>query len=287
MGIKHLNQFLKQNCSQKSIHRIHLRSLKGKTVVIDTSIYLYKFIARNALVEHFTIFLSLFKKYGITPIFIFDGKPPPEKKQLLIQRLLEKREAETKYQLLAETLDAVPSNAEKNQIEIEMEHLKKQFIRVQPEQIQEIKKLFEQNMIVYEDAPSEADELCAEYLRTGKAWACISDDMDMLVYENTTNIIRNFNIWKHTAYLYNKPAILMDLEMCEEDFNKIMILSGTDYNIKSNTSLKETIRWYYQYNKYRCDYAAPKDDFYTWLHKNTKYITNYNHLLQIENMFRL
>jgi 5'-3' exonuclease len=266
-----------------------MRSLKGKTVVIDTSIYLYKFIMENVLLENFYLFISILLKYEIKPIFIFDGRPPAEKKALLIKRLVEKREAESKYNDLLNTLEeSDEAVADTGKIQTELRELKRQFVRVMPEDIEKVKKLMDAYGVRYCDAPGEADELCAFYMKSGKAWGCFSDDMDMLVYDNTTNILRGLSLLNHTVVLYNKPDILKDLEMTETDFNKIMILSGTDYNLHMNTSLKETVRWFYEYNKYRAanaSSASQMDEFYTWLHKNTKYIVDYDTLLKTEQMF--
>lgn len=286
MGIKHLNQFLRENCSRHSIYKIHLSSLKGKTVVIDTSIYLYKFISENALLENFYLFISILLHYGAIPIFIFDGKPPAEKKALLLQRLMEKRDAEIKYNslLLASSTETLNAN-EKIQLDNQLRELKKSFVRVQSDDIEKVKTLLKAYGVAYYDSPGEADELCAFFMKSGKAWACFSDDMDMLVYEKSTHIIRNLSLMNHTAFLYDKPAIVADLEMSESDFNEIMILSGTDYNIHSNTSLKETIRWFHEYNKYRSSTKTSHDGFYTWLNHHTKYITNFNTLMHTKEMF--
>ena len=49
MGIRYLNKYLMQNCKNKSIEKKHLSCLGGKKIVVDTSIYLYKYQAQNAL----------------------------------------------------------------------------------------------------------------------------------------------------------------------------------------------------------------------------------------------
>ena len=100
MGIKFLNKYLLKKCSSESIYKIPIYELKQKTIVIDTSIYLYKFAIENEIIPKFGLLLSIFKEYNITPIFIFDGKPPQEKKSLLIQRLNEKKKAEEMYNTL-------------------------------------------------------------------------------------------------------------------------------------------------------------------------------------------
>ena len=60
MGIKNLNRFLLDNCNKKSITKIHLSKLSGKKLVIDVSIYLYKFLSENALIENMYLFILLF-----------------------------------------------------------------------------------------------------------------------------------------------------------------------------------------------------------------------------------
>ena len=85
MGIKYLNKHLQSNCSN-SIKNISLHELSGKKIVIDTSIYLYRFLGENALLENFYLMISIFREHNILPLFIFDGKPPKEKEELLKQR---------------------------------------------------------------------------------------------------------------------------------------------------------------------------------------------------------
>ena len=104
MGIKNLNRFLYNNCSKKAVSKKHLKQFANKIIVIDTSIYMYKFAGENSLMESMYLFISVLKSYHITPIFIFDGKPPPEKLDLLRQRRLEKKEAEQKYNNLHQQL---------------------------------------------------------------------------------------------------------------------------------------------------------------------------------------
>lgn len=97
MGIKYLNKFLLNNCSKNSIKKVSFSFFSGKTIVIDTSIYIYKFVGEDSLIENMYLLISIFKKYNITPLFVFDGKPPIEKKELLIYRKNKKQDAEDEY----------------------------------------------------------------------------------------------------------------------------------------------------------------------------------------------
>lgn len=272
MGVKNLNKFLQNNCGKKSISIVHLKRFSGKTLVIDTSIYLYKFSGENALLENMYLLISIFLEYQIKPIFIFDGKPPPEKKELLRKRYIEKKEAERKYLLLQ---SQISDNSK------EMELLKKQFIRIREEDVRKVKELMDAFGVTYYDASGEADVLCAHLNKSGSAWGCVSDDMDMFLY-GCPYVIRNIRIISHTAILYNTTSILSDLNMTEKQFREIMVLSGTDYNIHSETRLDETIRLFNEYTDQNLNV-----DFYDWLVKNTTYINDKALLSKCDKLFHV
>ena len=192
MGIKNLNKYLYEKCSKKAISKIHLRKLSGKTLVIDTSIYLYHFLGENALMENMYLLISILKLYDITPIFIFDGKPPPEKQELLRKRYTDKKEAQTRYQLIQSSLDNMTYEAHKEAL-IEMTNLKRQCIRIYDEDIIKIKELMDAYNVTYYESPNEADDLCVYLVKIEQAWGCMSDDMDMFVY-GCSYVLRNLSL---------------------------------------------------------------------------------------------
>jgi len=281
MGIPNLNKYLFENCSKQSISKKHLECFKGKTIAIDTSIYLYKFIAEDALIENMYLLISIFHTYKIVPIFVFDGKAPEEKKELLIQRIIEKNKAETKYNDLKKQLETIENEEDKNEISIEMDSLKKKFIRIKDTDIKTVKELLDLYDISYFDAPGEADRLCAELVYSNIAWACLSDDMDMLVY-GCTRVMRHISLLKHTVIFYNIVGVLRELDMTLTDFRKITVISGTDYNIKEHKILDKTIDYYKQYKN-----DGVYIDFYEWLLKKTSYIKNIDELKKIYKMFEV
>jgi len=281
MGIKNLNWFLRENCSKQAISKKHLKIFRNKTIVIDTSIYLYKFASEDVLMENMYLFISVLKSYHITPLFIFDGKPPVEKMDLLRKRKIDKKEAQLKYNTLLQKLETTIDDNESKEIKQEMENLKRQIVKVRDEDVKKVKALMESYGVQYYDAPGEADRLCAYLVKIGKAWACMSDDMDMFLY-GCQFVIRNLSLLNHTIILYDTKKILEELDFSEEIFCEIMVLSGTDYNLNTNTSLKETLKWYNEYKKH----LENTDGFYSWLNKNTKYVTDYNHLLKTHKIFQ-
>ena len=98
MGIKHLNRFLREE-AKNSIKFISLSEISGKKIAVDISIYMYKFAADDSLIENIYLMLSIFRYYNIIPIFIFDGKPPDEKSEILIKRREDKKEALDEYKI--------------------------------------------------------------------------------------------------------------------------------------------------------------------------------------------
>ena len=124
-----MNRYLMQHCKKGSIEKKPLSFLSGKKIAIDTSIYLYKYRSQEALHENFYSMISLFHKYNIIPIFVFDGKPPLEKMDELRKRKYIKDEAEKKYILLQEQLE-INNDEEKIALLREMEKLKSQFVKI-------------------------------------------------------------------------------------------------------------------------------------------------------------
>jgi 5'-3' exonuclease len=280
MGIKNLNRFLSDNCTKKSIRKQHLSSFKNKTIAIDTSIYMYKYQSENALLENMKQLIQTLINYNIKPIFVFDGQAPPEKKDLIRQRAQLKHAAEAQYNELLLNQDPLQP-----QFDEKLAYLKKQFVRIHDTDIVNVKTLIDEMGVEYLEAEGEADQLCAFLVKSKKAWGCLSDDMDMFVY-GCAHVLRNFNLTQHTVIYYDLKMVLIELEMTMKIFKEILVLSGTDYNIHSNTSLDQTIDWLYKYRQYcKNQHNIHKKSFYEWLTINTNYIDNYEQLMHIYRLF--
>jgi hypothetical protein len=201
-----------------------------------------------------------------------DGK----KKEILIKRRMDKLDAEQKYMEIQKQLENETNEEKKQDLLASMDTLKKQFITIKDEDIKKVKELLESYGVVYYVSPGEADQYCAHLIKQNIADGCISDDMDMFLYDCKI-IVRHISLLNHTIVMYDCTKILKDLKLSRRLFCEIMVLSGTDYNINMETSLYESIRWYYEYIKYLEKYAVDKNvtpplTYYVWLIKNTKYI---------------
>jgi hypothetical protein len=215
----------------------------------------------SILIENMYLLISILLHYQITPIFVFDGKPPKEKMEILHKRKIEKKEAETKYNLLKQEITATTSQEEKEELLIEMDKLKKQFVRIKREDIESVKKLIELYGVAYIEAEGEADKICAEMVIKKKAWACLSDDMDLFVY-GCTRVMRHLSLLNHTIVFYNINNILRELQMPMAEFREVMILSGTDYNIHQKITLYKAMK---HYDEYIRDAKQKDISFYDWL----------------------
>jgi hypothetical protein len=287
MGIKNLNRFLKENCSKNAIRKIEFHQLNSKKVVIDVSIYMYKYMAENALIENMYLLISMLLSNNITPLFVFDGKPPPEKYDLLRQRKEDKTIAESKYSELLIKYNNIDDKTEKQNMMQQLNELKHKFVRITKTDKCRVKQLLTAYGIMYYESVNEADEVCAYMVKSGKAWACLSDDMDMFVY-GCTRVLRNVSLLQQSVILYEIPIILKELCMPEEHFKQIMVLSGTDYNMHTTTSLDLTISWYTKYKSWLLTNETLGDiTFYNWLLVNCNYITDIDTLNNICDLFTM
>jgi 5'-3' exonuclease len=285
MGIRNLNRYLKESCPD-SIRCINLVELSGKRIAVDISIYLYRYEAENALLENMYVMLSIFRHYNIIPIFIFDGKPPPEKKELLNKRKEEREDAQEEYEKLKKLLETNNEYNYKQDIITSMDKLKRQIVQMNKEKIEKVKALIRAYGATYYDAPGEADELCALLVIKKKVWACLSEDMDLFVY-GCTRVLRYFSLIGHTVVLYYTKGILEELDMTQKEFKEVCILSGTDYNIDADgnnekVNLTQTFKYF---RKFKINNST--DDFYEWLSVNTEYISDIELLKNINTMFNL
>ena len=341
MGIRMLNKFLQEKCKD-SISCIHLSSLSGKKIVVDISIYLYKFLSEGALLENLYLMISIFREHNITPIFIFDGKPPVEKNDTIAFRKKNKKNAREEYYRLKQILDDITSDAESgketdtvstsvsnigktvvefdeetsitiptNSVEIRnmMERLKKKFVILKSEHIQNAKTLLQAYGMTYYESPGEADMLCAKLVSKNIVYACLSEDTDMFVY-GCNRVLRYISLTCSTAILYEFQGILKTLDMDIYEFRQLCIMFGCDYlphnktqNYK-NMTIFNTYKMFKKYKEYCkninenvvCEVEAQdqagaeagndKQCFYKWLLKeNTDLVTYIQDASKIIDLF--
>lgn len=279
MGVRNLNKYLIKNCP-KSIKTIHLKELSGKIIVVDASIYIYKFLADDALMEHMYLLISILMNYNIEPIFVFDGKPPVEKNNTICKRKENKKNANIELLEIEDAYKNEQNIKRKKEILFKIKLLKRQTVSVTKKHILNVKELMDAYGIQYIVSICEADLLCAHLIENNKAWGCLSDDTDMFVY-NCNYVLRDINILHHTVNLYDTQNILKEININESDFNEILIISTSEYSHNIDIPISQVIQLYRKYKK-----ELYKHGFYVWLLKTTNYIKDYKELLNVYRIYK-
>ena len=281
MGLRGLNRFLRANC-QKNIRQISLWELKGKTIVVDASIYMYRFQGDGGLIEGMYQMLGLLRHNNITPIFVFDGKPPPEKKELLEKRKQDKIEAERKFKEIKRQIATSHDEDDVADLEAEADQLRRQFIRITSTDIAEVKNLLHIMGISYYESDGESDGICAKMVQKKIAFACLSEDMDMFIY-GCPRVLRYLSLLKSSVVLYDLRGIMSSLRLPFNDFRDICVLAGTDYNLLSEDTLdlNRALKLYAKYSKQRLD---TESSYIQWV-VNNNYIRDVDSFTKVTNMF--
>jgi 5'-3' exonuclease len=183
------------------------------------------------------MYICFYPSLNITVLFLYlfsTVKPPAEKTALLKRRYCEKREAQTEYAQLESVLQTLSDPAEIDELMQKMNSLKKRMLRVTYYHIDQVIELIKAFGFEYYFAPQEADQLCAYLTITKNTYAVLSDDMDLLV-AGCPFVIRNMSLANHDAILYDTSLILNDLQITLPEFREIIVLSGTDYEITTQT----------------------------------------------------
>jgi 5'-3' exonuclease len=199
MGVRYLNSFLTQNCT-RGIYPVTFNHLRHKTVVVDASIFMYRFKRSGALIPRLEKMLRQMRFYKINPVFIFDGKPPAIKRAEIERRA------------------------------------QRSTMRVSGADLAEVKALLQLNRVPFFVAPGEAEVVCAKMVCNNEAYACFSDDTDLFVH-GCDRVIRNVDFERETMTLYDLDTMLRHLGMSLLDFKQLCVASGTDYYKPKNRSL--------------------------------------------------
>ena len=275
MGIKQLNRLMRQYSKQK---QWNINKLSGKTISIDIMIYIYKFLANNSLLEDIYMMCVLLKCNNVNGIFVFDGEKPKEKQQELQLRREKRKEAWLKYDEIINDIDE--GKLQEKDMKIELMKLKRQCVKIKSNHIEDVQNLLTYFGMTYVIAEGEADKLCAELVLNNKADACLSDDMDLFMY-GCPIVLRLFSITKKTFYVYKLNDILKDLNITFDNFKIICALSGTDYNVESQSnSIFVLYKKYLYYQKNVND-----QEFLDWLIKENPYYDK-DRLVNTINMFK-
>ena len=233
MGIKGLTQLIKIN-SPNAIQTKNLHNLTGQKVAIDASLFMYKMLInmRNndqsyltskdgKVVSHITGIFYKTANYlavNITPIYVFDGKPPVNKSDVIKNR-------HQKVSLAKEEIENTESQVMKN-------HLEKQTVRLTKEHVDDIKQLLDLMGVSYVQANGEAEAYASEMCRKGMVDYVVTEDMDTLAFGCPkmirTCLDRSIKR-KDVISVIDLEEVMKGFKMTYEQFVDVCILCGCDY----------------------------------------------------------
>lgn len=226
---------------------IDMDALSGKILALDALNIIYQFLSiirdrftgeplmdsNGNITSHLSgLFYRTIRmvESGITPVFVFDGKPPEFKHGTQDVRRKIKEAAQEKLE-----------NALKEGDREKIRLYSQQTSHVTGEMLNEAKKLLDAMGIQYVDAPSEG-EAQASYMNSRNiVYACGSQDWDSLLF-GAERLVRNLTISGKRklpgkeSYVNVSPEIihlrsmLDSLSITREQLVVAGILVGTDYN---------------------------------------------------------
>jgi len=238
MGIKNINKLLKSKCN-RGIRNISMEKLRKTYIGIDTSIFLYKYTYMGNMLECFLKQINHLLSYEITPIYFFDGKPSEEKKKLIEKRDSDYKKKKEKIQKIIEEkeeLEKIENPTDDILLKIKLKEIeitkkKRSTIRINKNELGELKKILKNLGIYYYECNGEADIYMKSFSQKKLLDYVITEDMDFLTH-GCENILYNYNYTFNKLKLYNLNQILNDLGMSYKSFVDFCIMLGCDYSCK-------------------------------------------------------
>jgi flap endonuclease-1 len=262
MGIMDLKKEIKTVAKTISLHQF-----RGKRIAVDTSCFLYQFLRsdlcrkicpESPLIYGFTKQLNIFRKYQITPVYIFDGKPP-EEKVVIVDRKKMAEKTKSDIQNLDDCIKEVRKFTTIEEvvecIKIENTHLsdfitttdeetvdelifalqnlkeKKQLQSVKPTKafIDQVKELFTYFGVPMIQSDGEADGMLAQLAHDNIVDAVLTSDTDQFAFGTDTTLLVPESKDITEPVQYKIQDVYKCMGMTQEQFVDFCILCGCDY----------------------------------------------------------
>ena len=227
MGIQNLNKLI-QEYAPASVSGVNPSDIEGKRIAVDIAVWLYAFVSKNTNeageIEHDGVKRGiLFRalallRAGVTPVFVFDGPPPPCKEETLRKRREQRENAAKRAK------ECTGDQEQKNKLVCYS-------VKPTPELIEDVKVSLGQSGFSVVSSPGEAEAQCAYMCRNGDVWAVISEDTDTLTL-GAPRVIRGFtsgSLRDNELKMCSLDRVLADMKVDYTEFVDMCILCGCDY----------------------------------------------------------
>ncbi|XP_028833503.1 probable flap endonuclease 1 homolog isoform X2 [Denticeps clupeoides] len=208
MGITKLTDLIRIDAPSAISHKV-IGDYTGKVIALDASILMHQFRAAIPSMQHLSPLTGLFFRtltfleHDIKPVFVFEGRPPEQKRALL-----EKRRQSAGFH------SPECPNAAACSVSF---------------QTQDCMNLLKLMGVPFVQAPGDGEAYCAHLLKSGSVDAVASEDMDTLAFGGTV-LLRQLNAKKDSDVIeFSLPKILEELKLTQAQFIDLCILLGCDY----------------------------------------------------------
>ncbi len=250
MGIHGLVKLLESEAPD-SLKDVDIKSLSSCIIAIDASMQLYQFLVqvrissapgsyvqasqlmndKGEITSHLQGLLSrttaLLEK-GIQPLYVFDGQSPELKCEELKRRKKIKEKADDDLENAKEKLKNSKTKEEADEAHEEIDKISKRTVRVTKIHNEEAKKLLKLMGIPIVESPAEAEAQCVELVKSNKAYAVATEDMDALTF-GAPILLKRLTDSKHQTVEIKVEKVLSGLEITYDQFVDLCILCGCDY----------------------------------------------------------
>jgi len=223
MGVNGLRKIISKYAPD-ALEKKNFKDFNGTVQALDGVLALYKFCIATidtpySKVGH--LFACFFKtlsmlRYGIMPIWVFDGKPPEIKQMTLDERRRNKDIAHNKLN------DECLSHNDKKKLE-------KRTFTVTSKLVEDVKDLLKLLGIPYVIAPGEAEAQCVALNKAKIAHGVVTEDWDAILFgcKRMLKDFSNKNVNNVTEISTKK--LLKKLDITHEQIIDLSSILGNDY----------------------------------------------------------
>lgn len=226
----------------------------NKRIGFDILGFMYKTKAQRASpLVYIARLVAACKKHRITPVMVFDGKPPDAKRAALKARSELRQASQEKYERIAHAAAKVPmSEAQKAVIDSELLTLALNASYFTAEERNAVKQLLYSCGVLSLNATGEADDVLAYFAKRGDFAAVVSNDLDLLARGVGTLLVPdNYALPGDDCgwISYDLSAILSSVHFSYDQFVEMCALMGSDYSADYHSIPYKTAYWAIKYGR--------------------------------------
>jgi 5'-3' exonuclease len=258
MGIKDLKKFSTSNAPD-SIMTIPLRKFKGSRLAVDAELLmynkmhsvnksLYKLLdlknnpdakidsmqSTSLLMSRLLDWVVTITSYGISPVFVFDGRYKPGKERIQAERKSTREKTNKDTADIVSDLVAVLPHERSDEDVVKLRSKKQNSVYVTSVQINLFKNVLRMMRIPVITARADGEDLCCTLAVMGKVSAVYSKDADCVVTGapiTISGITLGSSSPNHTFDVIVYDKLLEGLGVTREGLIDMCVLYGCDYSV--------------------------------------------------------